>query len=436
VQAEEPILPDEPSDVRRNRVTAWGVTWLSYAAYYFGRKAISVSKKTILDQLGKGALNGVDTAYLASYAAGQYMNGWLGDRIGARRLITAGMFCSAIACFVFGASSTGTLFIAAMIANGLAQSTGWPGNIKAMGEWTTPNTRGRIMGLWSTCYQVGGIAATAFAAYLLGKYGYRSSFDGCAAVLALVALVVFALLRTPPRAATSEDASDGKSTAERTKDRDDAEAKARKEAQRAVLRHGTIWCYGASYFFIKLIRYSLLFWLPFYLETVLKYPKDEAGYLSTSFEIGGIAGTIGIGILSDRYRSISRSIWAAGSLVLLAVALYAYAQVGGMSKTVNFAAMAVVGALLFGPDSLLSGAAAQDAGGPYAAAIAAGLINGVGSIGAIAQEYVTRELSERYGWNALFNAFLVFALLGALALAPTFKKVPKAPAAIEKKPLV
>ena len=41
--------------------------------------------------------------------------------------------------------------------------------------------RGRIMGLWSTCYQVGGIAATAFATWLLVHYGWRTAFLGPAA---------------------------------------------------------------------------------------------------------------------------------------------------------------------------------------------------------------------------------------------------------------
>ena len=91
----------------------------------------------------------------------------------------------------------------------------------------------------------------------------------------------------------------------------------------------------------------------------------------------------------------------------------------------NFAAMALVGALLFGPDALLSGAAAQDAGGPRAAALAAGLVNGVGSLGAMLQEAVTRGVTSRWGWSALFNVLLGLALLAALALTPTFRREPK-----------
>jgi sugar phosphate permease len=202
----------------------------------------------------------------------------------------------------------------------------------------------------------------------------------------------------------------------------ETQAELRKAAQRAVFRNPTVWAYGASYFCIKLIRYSLLFWLPFYLSTVLHYSPEKAGYMSTSFEVGGVVGTIALGTLSDRFRTLSRPMFAAISLVGLAGALMIYAQIGATNEVINFVAMALVGALLFGPDALLSGASAQDAGGPHGAAIAAGMVNGLGSLGAILQELVTRGVSKRFGWDALFYTFVGMALLGALALVPTFKK--------------
>lgn len=90
----------------------------------------------------------------------------------------------------------------------------------------------------------------------------------------------------------------------------------------------------------------------------------------------------------------------------------------GTDPVVNFAAMALVGALLFGPDTVISGCASQDLGGRYAAATAAGLVNGIGSLGPILQGRFTAHVSERYGWNTLFDCFVALSLLGALALVP------------------
>jgi sugar phosphate permease len=390
--------------IPRRTWTVWTVTWLSYATYYFGRKNLSVTKAAIGRELGSHALYGVETAYLAAYAVGQYTSGWLGDRVGARRLVGTGMLVAAAAAFAFGLWSVGALFLVTATVNGLAQSTGWPGNVKAMQEWTTPESRGRVMGVWATCYQVGGIAATAFAAWLLARAGWRAAYFGPALVLALVGVAVFVFVRPGPGAANpSEDT---------------------RVERRAVALSATVWWYGASYFFIKLIRYSLLFWLPLYLETVLRYESAQAGYFSTSFEIGGVIGTIALGAISDRLPTIPRSVVCAASLVGLAGALFAYSQAGSASHAMNFAIMALVGACLYGPDTLLSGAAAQDLGGPKAAALAIGMINGLGSVGAVSQELITRTVSHAYGWNAVFYVLLVSALAASLLLIPTFRSAP------------
>lgn len=395
-------------------VQAFSVTWLSYAAYYLGRKGMSVAKTGIEEAFGARAFVGVQTAYLATYAIGQFICGGIGDRIGARRLIGFGMLASAAACIAFGCSSLAVLFLGAMMINGLAQSSGWPGNVKAMAEWVPSAQRGRTMGLWSTCYQVGGIVASLVATRLLKAYGWRGAFIGPGLIIAVVAVIVLVGLRRGPLAPAIA-APAGTSAAA------DELAEQKRAAGRAVLRSFTVWCYGASYFCIKLIRYSLLLWLPTYMERVLHYSPVDAGNLSTSFEVGGVVGTIVIGLLSDRLRNVPRSVVAAASLVGLAGALFLYMQIGDSGRVVNFAAMALVGALLFGPDALISAAAAQDAGGPLAAAQAAGIINGLGSIGGVLQEVVTRQVSDRFGWNALFYVFVGLALLSAAGLSPTFR---------------
>jgi sugar phosphate permease len=411
-------IPAEPADAASPqsftpaRLLAYTVTWVSYAAYYFGRKGLSVAKVSIEAALGKPALYGLDTAYLAAYAAGQYLSGWMGDRVGARRLIGFGMLASALACFAFSASTAGTFFIVAMIANGLSQSTGWPGNVKAMAEWTPTEQRGSVMGVWSTCYQVGGIAATGLTALLVRRWGWPAGFSGPALILAAVGLGVLLLLRPGPLALT-------RTAAEEASPRVKAELAA---ARRRLLRSPLIWSLGSCYFCLKLIRYSLLLWLPYYLEKVLHYEKVLAANVSTAFEVGGIAGTILIGLASDRLRKIPRAMLAAVALLGLAASFGLYPIIGSTGVVANFLGLALIGFMLFGPDSLISGAAAQDAGGAGAAALAAGLINGIGSLGAIAQEVVTRGVSELWGWDRLFHVFLVLSLISVACLVPAFRQ--------------
>ena len=403
----------------RDRYVAWGLTWLAYATYYIGRKGLSVAKKSIEKDLGvsREALGAIDTGYLSAYALGQFLNGLLGDRIGARRLIGYGMLLSAAACALFGSASAALVFFVLFVVNGYAQATGWPGTTLAMAEWTTLENRGSVMAFWSTCYQVGGLAATFLATRLLVTYGWRSAFTVPAVIIAIVGVLVLVLLKPGPRpvrlahSASEQDASD---------------AEERRRARRAVLRSPLLWCYGGSYFCIKLIRYSLLFWLPYYLSDDLGYDAGLAGYVSTAFEAGGIVGVVVIGIASDRLRRYARSALAAVVLVALAVVLLLQARLAGLGVAANVLGLALVGACLFGPDSLISGAASQDAGGPYAAATATGFVNGIGSIGAILQGIVTVRVSRAFGWDALFAVFVGLAIVAAAALVPTLRRAARA----------
>ena len=88
--------------------------------------------------LSIAALGSIDTVYLVAYAVGQFANGWLGDRIGPRRLIALGMFASAVTSLCFGLSSAYLPMLIAFAVNGLFQTSGWPGNVCAMRRSTVP----------------------------------------------------------------------------------------------------------------------------------------------------------------------------------------------------------------------------------------------------------------------------------------------------------
>jgi len=397
------------TDVRRYLV--WGTTWLAYATYYFGRKGFSAAKHALKTAglLDTQALGAIDTAYLAAYSLGQFASGVLGDRIGARRLVGFGLLLSAALCAAFGSVSSALALGLLFTLNGAAQASGWPGTTRAMAEWTTPQNRGTVMGLWSTCYQAGPFVAGPLLGLLIARYGWRSAFHVPAVLMALVALLVLWLVRPGPGSVPI----DGEGLAE--------ERAERRRAQHDVLRNAALWSYGASYFFIKFTRYALVLWLPFYLQEQHGYAVDKANGVAAAFEGGGLLGVIGIGALSDR-SALGRIALCALSLLALALSLGAGARWVGDSTWLNVALLALIGACLFAPDSILCGAAAQDAGGNRAAAMATGFVNGVGSVGAFIEGLTVPLMARRFGWSALFPCLVAMALLGALCLAPALAR--------------
>ena len=57
--------------------------------------------------------------------------------------------------------------------------------------------------------------------------------------------------------------------------------------------------YAFSFFFIKFAFYGVYYWIPTYLQDRLGYTKEEAGNITSLGSIGGIVGSIVMGLLSD-----------------------------------------------------------------------------------------------------------------------------------------
>jgi sugar phosphate permease len=233
--------------------------------------------------------------------------------------------------------------------------------------------------------------------------------------MALVALLVLWLVVPGPRPAETVGASQAEDVAQR------------RSAQRAVVQSPILWSYGVSYFFIKFTRYALALWLPFYLSEQLAYDVAKANAVASAFEGGGLFGVIAMGVLSDRVK-VGRVALSALALLGLSLALFAGAKWVGPSTGLNVLLLALIGAFLFAPDSILCGAAAQDAGGRNAAAMATGFVNGIGSIGAFIEGLTVPLLAKRFGWQALFPCLVGMAVLGALCLVPALR--------VKRRPLV
>jgi len=392
----------------------FGSTWLAYAAYYFCRKPFYMAKPLLTEQFGWDAstLGWLGSSYLIAYTVGQFIAGAVGTARGPRVLLVVGMALTAAVNMSLGFVDNLWTFGALLAVNGLAQATGWSGGVGTMASWFKRRQRGTVMGFWATNFQFGGVAASAFAAWALNRYGIPGTFMAASWVTLAAWGVVLLWQRDrpedvglPPLVDEEEDAADAAAGPE-------GDVWTRQLVTNIALM-------GTFYFFIKFIRYALWSWAPYLLRMDYDLGIDEAGYLSTLFDAAGIVGVIVAGVLSDglfrgRRAGVSFLFVAAmvGSCVLLATL--------GRTDLLWFSlSLALIGFSLYGPDALMSGAGAMDVGSRRQAVAAAGVINGMGSAGSVLQDIVLGSVLETSGSGTVFAILLASALcalacLGAL----------------------
>lgn len=368
------------------------LTWAAYAGYYLCRKNFSVLMPYLKADLGYSAeaLAHVIFIYSVAYAAGQFVMGYLADRVGARVVVAGGALLSAVCSALTG---TGFPLVIAQGVNGLAQSSGWPGVLKLAREWFPRANLGVIMSWWGTHLVVGGFAATNLAAKL-SEGGWRRGAWVPSILLALIAVVFGLMARDKPAAGDPGTVP-----------------------QRGPLVLTTpLVAIACMYFFVKMTRYSFLFWLPLYMTERLKYSPVHAGYASSMFELVGFGGVLLAGYASEHVTRGSRYPVAAAMMMVLAVLCLLYPALSALGLYANLAAIALIGAFTFGPDALMAGVGTQEAAPPGATARAAGFVNGTGSIGQVVSPYLVALVSSRFGWDVLFVCLSVGALSGSVAL--------------------
>ncbi len=434
------MLKETDNFVKDKRYELWrwrtfGITWLAYAGFYLTRASFSVAKIGIASDpnivMSSEQMSLIDGLYLTAYAAGQFIWGVLGDRIGTRRVVIIGLLGSIVAGFATGVSSIVLAFGVFAVLQGLSQSTGWAPLAKNITNWFSLRERGVVMGWWATNYTIGGLVGAPFAGLMAVYFGgWRFAFFMPALALVVVLVLFILLQKNRPQDLGlpsiedyhGEPGSNG-NTDEGARD---SAAEGSWEATLEVVKNPMVILLGTVYFFLKPTRYAILFWGPFYISETLGTGMAESALVSVSFFMAGPFSVLAAGYASDKLFQSRRMPYAIISLLLLSVVLFFFNDIAAVeSKLVTAGLLFVVGFLLFGPDSLVSATAAVDFGTRKGASTASGMVNGMGSIGAIAGGMIPGYFHDSWGWDGVFLFLAGSILIAGLLMIPKWNALPE-----------
>ncbi|KAL8488471.1 hypothetical protein ACS0TY_024661 [Phlomoides rotata] len=452
------------------------LTFIAYAAFHASRKPPSIVKSMLttptnqtlpinsdqnpsqLPENGTGwapfdgprgphRLGELDLSFLLSYAIGMYFAGHIGDTVDLRVFLTIGMMGSGILVTLFGLGyfldlhSFG-VFVLIQILCGLFQSIGWPCVVAVVGNWFGKEKRGFIMGAWSSHTSVGNITGSLIASSVLG-FGWGWSFVLPGFLIMLIAVFVYLFLVVHPENVSfklSENDGENEMSVEGVALVDpetvDGGLMESEEGVGSVAigfldawRLPNVASYAFCLFFSKLVAYTFLYWLPFYIRHTavagVHVSHKTAGILSTIFDIGGVFGGISAGVISDMIEA--RGVTSITFLFLSIPTLIVYRLYGSISTLTNILLMFASGFLVNGPYSLITTAVSADLGtqgsirgSSRALATVTAIIDGTGSVGAALGPLLAGYISTR-GWNSVFFMLIVSILFGGCLLIGVVK---------------
>ncbi len=418
--------PAHSAAFRARRFANWFPLGITYATLYMGRYNFNASKGAIgtTFHFDKAQMGIVATAGFWTYALSVIINGPLADRFGGRKAILLGTLGAAILNLLIGLMFysggwdskliLGLSFLYAV--NMYFQSFGALSVVKVNAAWFHHRERGVLGGMFGSMISLGYALAYGICGWIVMNMPLWAVYVIPSATILTMFTVDLFLVKNRPSDAGHVDFDTGdEPDAPRPLGAPpiDEERPPFFDVAKKVLSNRVIRILAVAEFCTGFVRQGLLLYFPEFLEEVhhVKRGTDLYQVASLGITVGGIAGALACGVLSDFFFQSRRApvafIFYLGQIVSILILGWAPTPFLA-SFMVGFSCM-----WIFGVHGMLSGTASMDFGGKKAAATAAGLLDGVQYIGAGLTGVGLGWLLDRYHWKIWTYSIVPFSAIGA-----------------------
>lgn len=451
-------------------------TMLGYIFFYLIRKNFSFAMPGLTAEYGitKASLGIILSLGGFLYGLSKLFNGILADRVNGRWHMVVGLVGSTITAFGIG---FGTIIITKLtgvpegstadfvskfvllisvfyIINQIFQGCGFPPCSRLIPRWVPASELATKMSLWNTSHSIGAGLACLCGIFIMGMMG--SDMSGNADVIASIATnlnkeatdpavisaaqnygawkwmfiipgiiaafgIIFTavVLRDTPKSVGLPELSEGNKKEESTETSAELSAFIRKH----VWKNPIIWALAVADFFVYVIRFAVLDWGPTFLREHCGMSAEWAGVTVFVFEIFGVIGMLIAGWASDKLfngRS-ARTCLICMVGALISIIGFIALQKGGANPIVLLFVLALAGAFIYGPQALI-GVISSNHATRKGSATALGIIGFVSYVSVLVSGWGFGLIADsEYGWNGVFVAMVVMAVIGALIFVPMWK---------------
>src|SRR5216684_3172736 len=409
-------------DAAPTRIRWLLISWLFIlsAVAFLDRVNISIAGSSIASEfhLTNIQLGYVFSAFLVGYALFQTPGGWLADRLGPRRVLTAGVLWwgifTALTAVVSAKIAFAVLFFAAVrFLLGAGEAIIYPASNQFVSRWIPSAERGIANGLIFAGVGVGAGATPILITHVMVRYGWRWSF-WMSAIIGLIAGTVWYFLArdTPeehshvsvPELAHIQAGRTVKSTADG------------RIPWSTIFSSKEVLALTLSYFSFGYVAWIFFSWFFIYLAKVRCLDlKVSAFYSTLPFLAMAACSPLG-GAISDKLTKLygkraGRCSIAVFGLLLTAAFLSFVSQVHG-ARLASVVLAGGAGALYLSQSSFWAVTADIASG---SSGSVSGFMNMGNQIGGALTASLTPAMASRLGWTVPFYVGAGLAAMGAAA---------------------
>jgi MFS family permease len=264
---------------------------LAVCINYVDRGNLATAAPLIQDELKLSStqLGMLLSAFFWTYVAAMVFAGALAERVGARRVLAAGVAIWSVATLLTGLAGSLVMLLLLRLLLGLGESTAFPSSSKIMAAEVPLKDLGLANGVFSFGYLVGPAVGTLLGGLLMAKIGWRAVFVLFGA-LSLLWLWPWRRLPPPPEpaAAAPKSGAAGPTMAQ-------------------ILRQRGLWGASLGHFASNYSFYFILAWLPTYLVKVRGFSIETMAAIAGGAYLINAFSALATGWVQDRWCKSGRS---------------------------------------------------------------------------------------------------------------------------------
>lgn len=418
----------QASKPSRVRWSLMGIVMAIMAVTALNRLNLSIAGKVIEEQFSFNtvAMGTVFSAFLWGYGLFQIPWGYVCDRIGPRRTLTAAMLCFAAGAGAMGlvprlATISGVSVLAGFrlvrFVTGVGEAAISSNVTRVIASWTSLRERGFASGLQVCGLGLGGTLTPIFIAWTMVHWGWRASFEVCAVLAFLVVALWHSYATDWPE--EHPDVNDAElQFIHPGSQKGDAGARSPHKGVSSVpwlkiLSSLSVWSLILAYGLQGYTFYVYYNWFYFYAVKVRGLGIMQAAvWTSAPFLAMAVLSPVG-GWFSDRVARVTDRRKGRTAAVWLGMGTSALLLYGGNHISVTVIALPMI-ALAAGFNMFAAAnfwAACIDLAPSYSASLSA-LMNTMGSLGGVISSTVTAALAVHRGWGPALDV-AVWITLGS-----------------------
>jgi sugar phosphate permease len=380
---------------------------------YLDRVCISIAAPFMMTDLGLTLteMSLVFGAFTLAYSLFEVPSGWLGDRIGPRRVLTRIVLWWSAFTVLTGTAQGLRSLLAIRFLFGAGEAGAFPNVVRSFAAWFPARERGMANGVLFFGSRLGGALTAPLALVLIQRWGWRASFVVFGLTGVAWAAVWYRTYRDRPSDHPDVDDAEHAWIA-----RDGAAVANVPTPWARILTSTNLYAICTMYFAFGYGLYFYFTWLPTYLIRELGFSLLAGGaFAALPFLLAGAANLAG-GWSTDRLAATSGLRHARGSLGSASFATCAALILASTAVADQVAKALLLAFALASADFALGAcwSVCLDVGAAHAGVIT-GFMNTFGNLGGLVGPLVVGYMVDR--WHSWSYPFFVTAAVYAVGAA-------------------